>query len=152
MFRHLDHPVGTPVGELGSAAIDTILDRGDFDAWRDLAALIRREPFGPLAETVLRLCEAHEMYGTSTLWRSWIGELRAGTPSEGSLSGLRRARGVSQQSLGERMGMQQSDVSKLERRRDVRVGTLRAYVRALGGELALVARFPEGTHEITGFE
>lgn len=148
MFRHLDHAANTPIDEMGAAAIDDILDRGSFDAWRDLAARIKREPFGPLSDLVLSLCAAHAMYGTSDLWRAWIDELRAGASSGASLQALRRMRGVSQQAVGERMGIQQSDVSKLERRQDVRVGTARAYVRALGGELALLARFPDATHEI----
>jgi hypothetical protein len=39
--------------------------------------------------------------------------------------------------------MTQPEVSKLERRADVRASTLRAYVAALGGELHLAARFAD---------
>jgi hypothetical protein len=35
-------------------------------------------------------------------------------------------------------------VSKLERRADLRVSTVRRYLRALGAHLELVARFPDG--------
>ena len=43
--------------------------------------------------------------------------------------------------------MTQPEVSKLERRADVRASTMRAYVAALGGELRLTARL--GDDEIT---
>jgi len=35
------------------------------------------------------------------------------------------------------MGMSQSDLSKFERRSDVRLSTLRAYIAALGGDLVI---------------
>jgi hypothetical protein len=40
--------------------------------------------------------------------------------------------------------MGQGDISKLERRADVYISTLRRYIEAMGGELLLVARFPDG--------
>jgi hypothetical protein len=43
-------------------------------------------------------------------------------------------------------------VSKLERRADMYVSALRTYVEALGGELEIVARFPDGAVRITQFE
>jgi len=42
-------------------------------------------------------------------------------------------------------------VSKLERRADMCVSTLQDFVRALGGELKITAKFPEGTVEIRQF-
>jgi len=42
--------------------------------------------------------------------------------------------------------------SKLERRDDVYVSTLQDFVRALGGELKITAKVPEGTVEIRQFE
>ena len=43
-------------------------------------------------------------------------------------------------------------VSKLERRADMYVSTLQSFVKAMGGELKITARFPEGTVEINQFE
>jgi hypothetical protein len=43
-------------------------------------------------------------------------------------------------------------VSKLERRADMYVSTLRSFVKAMGGELKITARLPEGTVEINQFE
>lgn len=149
--RHLDHSPDTPVTELGPAALDDLLDRGDLVAWAPLAAAIRADPSAPIADTVLRLCEAHPMYGTSRLWSTWIERLRRQGGQEGmSLAGLRRKRGRTQSEVGVHMGISQSDVSKLERRHDMRLQTLRAYIKAAGVELELIARDPSG--ELTPIE
>ncbi len=140
--RHLDLAPDTPVTELGPAALDDLLDRGDLEAWAPLAAAIRADPSGPTTDTVLRLCEAHPMYGTSILWRAWIERLRE--RRDMGLAEFRRKRGRTQSDVGERMGISQSDVSKLERRRDMRLQTLRAYLAATGGELELIARDANG--------
>lgn len=63
------------------------------------------------------------------------------TPAS-SLREIRRDRLISQAELAVRMTRKQAEISKLERRRDMLVSTLAAYVRALGGSLELNARFP----------
>lgn len=148
VHRHLDIAPGTPVHDLPLDALDDLLDRGDFDDWRALAAAVRRDPYGPLTERVLALCRAHDMYGTARLWPAFIERLR-GAPTEGgspalSLTDLRRQRGKTQAEIATALGISQSDVSKLERRADLRVSTLRRYVRAVGGDLELVACFQGG--------
>ncbi len=50
------------------------------------------------------------------------------------------------------LNVNQAAVSKLERRTDMYVSTLREFVRAMGGELEITARFPEGTVRINQFE
>jgi transcriptional regulator with XRE-family HTH domain len=64
---------------------------------------------------------------------------------------LREARRLTQKQIAETMHIDQSRVSKIERRTDVYVSTLRNFVSALGGELELVARFPEGRVKISSF-
>lgn len=49
--------------------------------------------------------------------------------------------GVPQTELAARTGLDQPEVSRLERRPDHLVSTLRRYVEALGGELEVTARF-----------
>ena len=73
--RHLDYE-GVPVEDLGLAALDDLLERGDFGDWRPLARAIARDPHGALSERVLHLCEAHPIQGTSALWRAWIADRR----------------------------------------------------------------------------
>ncbi|HEY7395007.1 MAG TPA: XRE family transcriptional regulator [Gemmatimonadaceae bacterium] len=60
------------------------------------------------------------------------------------LQELRRARELTQATLAETMECGQDEISKLERRADMLVSTLRRYVEAMGGRLDIVATFPEG--------
>ncbi len=64
------------------------------------------------------------------------------------LGEIRRARQMTQEALAEALGMTQSEISKVEHRTDVYVSTLRRYIEAMGGELEIVARFPNGSIEI----
>jgi len=68
------------------------------------------------------------------------------------LDELRRARGLTQEELGERLGTGQPSVSRLERRKDVRLSTLREVVEAMGGELKVVAHFPDADYLIEAFD
>ena len=67
------------------------------------------------------------------------------------LSVLRQARGMTQEEMARALGTTQASVSKLERRGDVHVSSLRRYVAALGGELEITARFPGGEVRLDGF-
>jgi hypothetical protein len=137
-FRHLDYSTDTPVERLGPAAIESLLERGDLHDWAPLLRSVASAPWGRTAETVLRVCEAHPIYGTSDLWRTWIERLRRREKTEAeTLAAARLRAGLTQAEIGRRMGISQSDVSKLERRGDARVSTLQAYARALGGRLRL---------------
>jgi DNA-binding XRE family transcriptional regulator len=69
------------------------------------------------------------------------------------LQELRRAREYSQQTLADAMGVPQSAISKIERRTDSYISTLRKYLHAMGGELEIIAAFPDGTRvEIEQFQ
>jgi len=57
---------------------------------------------------------------------------------------VRKAIGMTQAELAANLETGQGTVSKLERAADMYLSTLRKYVEALGGELHLVASFPEG--------
>ena len=50
---------------------------------------------------------------------------------------------LTQARLAEMLDIGQDGVSRLEKRSDLLLSTLRAYVRAMGGSLDLVARFPD---------
>jgi DNA-binding transcriptional regulator YiaG len=65
---------------------------------------------------------------------------------------LRQARQLSQEELAATLETSQSSISKLERRVDVYVSTLRRYIESMGGELDIIARFPEGSVRINQFE
>ena len=61
------------------------------------------------------------------------------------LGEIRRARQMTQDTLAETLGMTQSEVSKVERRTDVCVSTLRRYIEAMGGEVEIIQIAPDGT-------
>ena len=65
------------------------------------------------------------------------------------LKQLREGRGVSQVELAELLGIKQPTVSKMERRDDVNVSTLRRFVEAMGGHLKVTAEFPDQLVEIS---
>lgn len=58
---------------------------------------------------------------------------------------VRTAFDVTQEELAARLGVDQANISRLERRRDMRLSTLAGYVQALGGQLEIRAVFPEGS-------
>jgi transcriptional regulator with XRE-family HTH domain len=68
------------------------------------------------------------------------------------LQALRKNRQVTQVQLAKAMNVEQAAISKIERRGDMYVSTLREYVEALGGELKMVASFPEGDIQVHPFE
>ena len=68
------------------------------------------------------------------------------------LQELRQARALSQQELAEVLGLNQATVSKLERRTDMYLRSLRRFVEAMGGELEISASFPDGKVRIQLFE
>ncbi len=74
------------------------------------------------------------------------------TLTEMALQELRRARRLSQAQLAEALGEKQPNISQLEQRTDMYVSTLRKYIEAMGGELDIIARFPEGAVRIRQFQ
>ena len=59
-----------------------------------------------------------------------------------SLRDLRHAHELTQEDVGESLGIGQEGVSRLEKRTDLLISTLRGYVEAMGGTLRLTAEFP----------
>jgi DNA-binding XRE family transcriptional regulator len=57
---------------------------------------------------------------------------------------LRKLAGKTQVQLARELGIKQPSLSKLEKQSDMQISTLQRIVQALGGELEVVARFPQG--------
>src|ERR1700675_3224040 len=62
---------------------------------------------------------------------------------EMTLRELRHARKLTQIRMAKRLGITQDSVSRLEKRCDLLLSTLRKTVEAMGGKLSLVAKFPD---------
>ena len=70
---------------------------------------------------------------------------------EMALDELREARRLTQEQLAEQLGVGQAEVSRLERRTDMYVSTLKRMVEAMGGHLEIRAVFPDGVVPIRRF-
>ena len=62
---------------------------------------------------------------------------------EMTLCELRKARKLTQVRMAKALGVTQDSVSRLEKRSDLLLSTLRKTVQAMGGNLSLVAEFPD---------
>ena len=60
-----------------------------------------------------------------------------------TLQDLRKARELTQVRMAELLGITQDNVSRLEKRSDVLISTLRSYIEAMGGKLDLMVWFPD---------
>lgn len=72
--------------------------------------------------------------------------------SEMALQELRQALKLTQQQLAENLSMNQAAISKVEHQSDMYISTLRRFLVAMGGELRIVAHFPQGDVTINQFE
>ena len=62
---------------------------------------------------------------------------------EMSLRDLRKARKQTQVRVAQQLGINQENVSRIEKRSDLLISTLSGYVEAMGGKLSLVVEFPD---------
>ena len=83
--------------------------------------------------------------------REWVKQEVAKALAETPLHELRNARGLSQTMLAEALHIQQPAIAKLEKRTDMYISTLRSHIKAMGGELDVIARFPDGDVKIANF-
>ena len=64
---------------------------------------------------------------------------------EMSLQSLRRARQLTQEKVADLLNIRQESVSRIEKRTDLLLSTLRDYVQSMGGDLRLVVEFPDSS-------
>jgi transcriptional regulator with XRE-family HTH domain len=62
---------------------------------------------------------------------------------EMTLRDLRKALALTQQRMAEALHISQDGVSRIEKRSDFLLSTLRSYIEAMGGKLRLVIEFPD---------
>jgi len=62
---------------------------------------------------------------------------------EMSLRDLRKARKLTQARVAKELGITQDSVSRLEKRTDLLLSTLRKTVKAMGGDIRIIAEFPD---------
>jgi DNA-binding XRE family transcriptional regulator len=89
--------------------------------------------------------------GMSATARERANQLAQAMLDEMPLHELRQARGLSQKMLADLLHVQQPSIAKLEKRTDMYISTLRSHIEAMGGELDVIARFPDGAVKINNF-
>ncbi len=72
--------------------------------------------------------------------------------AEMPLQELRQAKNLSQERLAKILATKQANISRIERRTDMYISTLRSYIEAMGGELDIIAKFPEREIHINQFK
>jgi DNA-binding XRE family transcriptional regulator len=60
-----------------------------------------------------------------------------------TLQDLRKAQKLTQEQMATVLNIGQDSISRLEKRSDMMLSTMRSYVEAMGGSLELIARFPK---------
>lgn len=63
---------------------------------------------------------------------------------EMALAELREARKLTQEQLAQQLNVKQPSIARIERRADMYVSTLRGVIKAMGGEMEILAVFPNG--------
>ena len=72
--------------------------------------------------------------------------------NEMALDELREALKLTQESLAQSLHVNQAAISKVERRSDMLISTLRKIIQAMGGELEIRAILPAGVVRINQFQ
>jgi hypothetical protein len=73
---------------------------------------------------------------------------RAGRTLKLPLRGMREAAGRTQAEVGSALGSDQAEMSRLEKRGDMMMSTLKRYAEALGADCEVVFVFPKTGHRI----
>ncbi len=68
------------------------------------------------------------------------------------LTEIRKEAGFTQEDLAETIGIKQPSLSKLESQEDMQISTLQRLIKALGGQLELIAHMPGGDIRISQFK
>jgi predicted XRE-type DNA-binding protein len=109
-FRNITASAADPVETWPFEGILTAVERGTLPDWRRLAAAIRTDPWGPVAQQVLEAVEMSRPYGTSELLTTVIERARqdaADTEREqvaGEIRDLVARSGLSQRDFALRLG------------------------------------------------
>ena len=64
---------------------------------------------------------------------------------------LRQIAGKAQAEIATALNIKQPSVSKIEKQADMYLSTLRSHIEAMGGELEVIAKFPDGAVKISNF-
>ncbi len=116
-FRNITASPDDPVDTWPFEGILAAVERGTLPDWRRLAAVIRADPWGPVAQQVLEAVRLSRPYGTAELLEGVVGRARklaADSEREDVTSEVRSLvgrSGLSKQDFAERIGTSRSRLS-----------------------------------------
>jgi DNA-binding transcriptional regulator YiaG len=116
-FRNITVSPDDPVDCWPFEGILAAVERGTLPDWRRLAAVIRADPWGPVAQQVLEAVHLSRPYGTAELLEGVVGRARklaADSEREDVAAEVRELVGrsrLSKQDFAERMGTSRSRLS-----------------------------------------
>jgi transcriptional regulator with XRE-family HTH domain len=91
-----------------------------------------------------RLTSAKDLRRRRPANRKRVEAIKRGIELDIALNELRERRGITQEQVAAELATSRPNVSRIEHEDDVRVTTLQRYVSAIGGELEVAVRFPDG--------
>lgn len=117
VFRNVDAEVDDPVETWPLEALATALTRGSLVDWRRIVAVIRQDPWGPVARSVEEVLSYERPYGTAALFESLV--QRARSAAEGQerkavaeqMRAMVRASGLTQEQFASRLGTSRTRLS-----------------------------------------
>lgn len=116
-FRNITASVDDPVETWPFEGILTAVERGTLPDWQRLAAAIRADPWGPVAQQVLQAIEMSQPYGTGELLTTVIERARQEAADAerdqvaGEIRDLVAQSGLSRQDFALRLGTSRSRLS-----------------------------------------
>ena len=91
--------------------------------------------------------QPQEVYRTADLAarrvKQWAEQIETGVSGSIWLRELRQLHGISQEALADSLSVKQGAISKLENRSEIKLGSLKNYVEAMGGQLDIQIHFPD---------
>jgi DNA-binding transcriptional regulator YiaG len=134
-FRNITASPDDPVDTWPFEGILTAVERGTLPDWRRLAAVVRADPWGPVAQQVLEAVRLSRPYGTAELLEGVVHRARklaADSEREDVASEVRSLvgkSGLSKQDFAERIGTSRSRLSTYMSRRVVPSASLMVRMR-----------------------
>lgn len=116
-FRNITASVDDPVETWPFEGILTAVERGTLPDWRRLAAAIRADPWGPVAQQVLEAVELSRPYGTAELLTTIVERARQHAAAAerdqvaDDIRGFVARSGLTQQDFALRIGTSRSRLS-----------------------------------------
>ncbi len=149
-FRNITASPDDPVDTWPFEGILAAVERGTLPDWRRLAAAIRADPWGPVAQQVLEAIRLSRPYGTAELLEGVVGharQLAADSEREDVASEVRNlvgGSGLSKQDFSERIGTSRSRLSTYMSGKVVPSAALMVRMRRVALQASLTATHAAG--------